>query len=529
MASSKHEDEPEKTALTNNDSISDEEPNLKGDWPNIFLLLLLYTMQGLPLGLINAIPIIIQSNKNVSYKDQAFFSLVRWPYTLKILWAPFVDALYIHKIGRRKSWLIPLQFSMGGCFLIMANNIENWLPKTGRPNIEMLVSVFFVSKMLAATQDIVVDGWALTMLKKKNIGYSSTCGIIGSTFGIMMGSVFFVLITSEEFCNKYLRSISDTGGIMTIKSLLNICGVLFMVITTLIAVFKKEKDCMLEDDHVKLNTFQNYLLIWDILKLPSIRIFAIALFTSTVAFSVSEHLAKLKLVDAGISKDDMVVIETGLLFAKMIIPMVVAKFTSGLKLMNINLKAISIRLFWNIVYATLIYYTPTLITTNGVVNIPKYYFPILVTVLLVDTMLSHTMVIAYSAFFSRISDPRFGGTYMTLLNTILNLGYSLSASTVLIMADVLTFKKCSFDTIANNCSTLDLQNMCKTNGGDCAIIVNGYYMETAVCTVIGTVWYTIFKNVLQTLQTKSSSHWIVNVEKPAKEKNDKNVYALTIN
>lgn len=52
------------------DSNSAEKPNLKGDWLNFFLLLLLYTMQGIPFGLALIMPIILQSKKNVSYKDQ---------------------------------------------------------------------------------------------------------------------------------------------------------------------------------------------------------------------------------------------------------------------------------------------------------------------------------------------------------------------------------------------------------------------------------------------------------------------------
>jgi len=50
----------------------------------------------------------------------------------------------------------------------------------------------------------------------------------------------------------------------------------------LIAIFKKEKDNRLEDDHVKLNILQNYSLLWDILKLPSIQLLAIALLTAKV-------------------------------------------------------------------------------------------------------------------------------------------------------------------------------------------------------------------------------------------------------
>lgn len=43
--------------------------NLKGDWMNIFLLLLLYTMQGLPLGFSAAVVILLKNNKSITYND----------------------------------------------------------------------------------------------------------------------------------------------------------------------------------------------------------------------------------------------------------------------------------------------------------------------------------------------------------------------------------------------------------------------------------------------------------------------------
>lgn len=53
------------------DSNSADVPNLKGDWHNIFVLVLLYTMQGIAgLGLSVGIPALLQINKNVTYKDQ---------------------------------------------------------------------------------------------------------------------------------------------------------------------------------------------------------------------------------------------------------------------------------------------------------------------------------------------------------------------------------------------------------------------------------------------------------------------------
>jgi len=147
---------------------TEEKPNLKGDRLNFILLIILYVIQGFPVGLTIAFSIILQDNKTITYSEQAIFSIASWAYILKIFWAPVVDALYVQWIGRRKSWLLPLQILMGSFLIYAAGNIDNWLPeKTKRPNLVKLLLVAFVLNSLSAFQDIVVDGWSLTMLKKK--------------------------------------------------------------------------------------------------------------------------------------------------------------------------------------------------------------------------------------------------------------------------------------------------------------------------------------------------------------------------
>lgn len=64
-------------------------------------------------------------------------------------------------------------------------------------------------------------------------------------------------------------------------------------------------------------------------------------------------------------------------------------------------------------------------------------------------------------FFFRISDPRFGGTYMSLLVTITSVGWSISKTLSLQMVDVLTFGKCSND-YQNDCSTIGLEQVRKS-------------------------------------------------------------------
>jgi len=63
--------------------------------------------------------------------------------------------------------------------------------------------------------------------------------------------------------------------------------------------------------------------------------------------------------------------------------------------------------------------------------------------------------------------------------------------------------------------------MCKSKGGDCIVKVNGYYVETVVFTIIGIIWYFVFKNKLKHLQSMSPSHWLVHTKTQASE-NDKN-------
>lgn len=72
-----------------------------------------------------------------------------------------------------------------------------------------------------------------------------------------------------------------------------IWGIIFIFITILIAILKKEKDSRLEDEHVELNIFQNYTLLWGILKLPSVKILAIALLTAKVLIKKKYYKYKL--------------------------------------------------------------------------------------------------------------------------------------------------------------------------------------------------------------------------------------------
>jgi len=62
-----------------------------------------------------------------------------------------------------------------------------------------------------------------------------------------------------------------------------------------------------------------------------------------IGFAATDNVAILKLIDAGVPKDNIVLIKTTMFVVKMILPLVVVKYTSGPKPMNVYLTATPIK------------------------------------------------------------------------------------------------------------------------------------------------------------------------------------------
>ena len=71
-------------------------------------------VSGLPLYLILSTLAIWLTRENIDLSTIGLFSLTQIPWTVKFLWAPILDNYKIpyltNKFGRRKSWLMIIQF-----------------------------------------------------------------------------------------------------------------------------------------------------------------------------------------------------------------------------------------------------------------------------------------------------------------------------------------------------------------------------------------------------------------------------------
>lgn len=492
-----------------------ESRGLKGDYSNIALLLFLYILQGIPLGLSGSIPLVLQARK-VGYRAQAMFSFVFWPFSLKLLWAPLVDALYNRRMGRRKSWLVPTQYLMGIFMFVLSGHIS-WMlgeiesstgeKSQGPINVFLLTSVFFALYFLAATQDIAVDGWALTMLSRRNVGWASTCNAVGQTVGYSLGNIVFLALESPEFCNMYIRSTPSDVGVVTLGSFLYFWGIVFMISTTLVLVFKSENADEDEDEVGEKgpleNTVQTYKQLLSVLKLPAVQSLAVIYLTCKVGFCAIDSVTGLKLVEKGVPKEKLAILAVPMVPIQVLLPLLISKFTAGPRPMNLYLKAFPCRLLMGIVFMYVVHWTPSTKLANG--DYPFYYYVTLVAVYGVHQVTLYCMFCSCMSFNATISDPAIGGTYMTLLNTVSNLGGNWPSTIALYFVDSLTWKSCQGG--PGYCESPQASQKCEEAGGLCFTEYDGYYTEVVITMILGVLWLLWRRKRIQHLQQLPESSW----------------------
>jgi len=162
---------------------------VRTSYKNIALLFFLYLSQGLPFGFqATALPLFMREN-NQSLASIGYAGILALPWMLKALWAPLVDRFYSEKIGKRKTWIIPLQ--MGLVLLIFIASIF-----ASVEHLSILYVLIFLMNLFAATQDIAVDGLAVDILADNQLGAGNAAQVIGFKTGMILSGGLLVWLTS---------------------------------------------------------------------------------------------------------------------------------------------------------------------------------------------------------------------------------------------------------------------------------------------------------------------------------------------
>ncbi|OII72943.1 uncharacterized protein cubi_02174 [Cryptosporidium ubiquitum] len=447
------------------------------EYMNIFYLLTLYTIQGLPMGISHSIPFLIQGK--VSYTEQSMFGMVVIPFSIKLLWAPLVDSVYIEKMGKRKTWIIPTQLICSILMIIGSYSpfLPTWLCErvdisnlTGKstPNVILLTIYFSILYFLMATQDIAVDAWAISLLSPQHRSLASTCNIIGQSFGYITSYLGFLFLNDAKICNKYVRplfglEIVEDKPICEMSQFIYFWGIVILLVTIITGIIKKEDDSYIktidnkkDDDHTQenqkseLTIKQAYFLLYKILILKPVILLIILLFIIRVPSAVTESSLEFKLMEFGMKKSDIMLIGPILIPFSFITPFIMTKFVSKgkmpLKLLNIILPLkvlLSLLSCMFLIWSRMIY-KPWIDKQELIETPPLFYYSYL-ALSIFSSILCDSQSLIFMTLFNLISDVRFAGTYITLFNTINNLGYKWPTSLSLWLLDYTNFNYCELN------------------------------------------------------------------------------------
>ncbi|KAG8883215.1 hypothetical protein FRB98_003218 [Tulasnella sp. 332] len=466
----------------------------------VALLIVLYLIQGVPIGLaFGSIPFLLKSK--LSYSQLGTFSLSTFPYSLKLLHAPVVDAIYSSRLGRRKSWIVPIQIIMGSLMIWMGTQAAE-LFEAEHPNVNYITFLFTLLILFAATQDIAVDGWALTLLSQENLSYASTAQTAGLNSGYFLSFTVFLALNSADFANKYIRSEASDIPLVSLGGYLQFWGLMSFAVSLWLFLFKKEDPVAGDDDDLHLKRV--YKSMWEVCKLPHVQLLCLIHMVAKIGFQANEGVTSLKLVEKGLNKEDLALVVLIDFPFQIVGGWLAARWSTGTKAMRPWLWAFWGRLGFAVIYMGIVYWFPSPNVGadsdgKGGRGIPGSFFMLLIVTNVMSQFTSTVQFVGMSAFHTQIADPVIGGTYMTLLNTISNLGGTWPKYFVLRGVDAFTVAHCyledpltiglgiSKSTAGGECVSEAGKSLCKEQVGTCVIERDGYYFMGWLCVSIGVI------------------------------------------
>ena len=136
---------------------------------------------GLPLLLTISVLQAWMKEEGVDLTVIGMMALVGLPYTLKFLWAPFLDRFTLPFLGRRRGWLLVAQFAL--IFSIAGLGFTD----PGK-NPWIVAFAAFLVTFFSASQDIVVDAYRREDLPDQELGLGSSLYVNGYRVGMLLAS-----------------------------------------------------------------------------------------------------------------------------------------------------------------------------------------------------------------------------------------------------------------------------------------------------------------------------------------------------
>lgn len=470
---------------------NEENRLLGGDLPNLILLAFLYCLQGVPLGLcMGSLPFILK--KYVSFAEVGIFSLASYPFSLKFFWSPMVDSYFIQEFGRRKSWIIPLQVISGMLMLWLSNSIDILIQSD--QYIYSLTFMFFLIVCIYATQDIAVDGWAIEILLPQNKPFASTAQSVGQTLGFFLSFSILLALHSAEFCNAVFGYSGD-AGLLSLSTYLYTWGWINIISSLFICYFKHEDNPPPTTDQLGFTLISRKLYAY--IKLPAVQSLILILLTSRFSSSAHDNALALVILGRGLPETYFGILAVIQLPIELLVSISVGFMCRKYSELRIFYYGFVIKLVGCVMATGILYALP------GDEDIDTSYFGLIVGISVISSIGSNCMYVSIFAFVTKIADETMGGTFITLMATLTNLGGTWPKFFIFILID--QYSKPSI------CLS-SLQSCSASCESECTPIIDGYFSTSCLCISIGLLYSIFLHHKISELEQTPRSMWEIQKE-----------------
>jgi PAT family beta-lactamase induction signal transducer AmpG len=184
--------------------------------PRLLVIFAMGFASGLPLALTSATLFFWLREVNVSLTAIGFFALLGTPYSIKFLWAPFIDRFSVpllsRALGRRRSWMLVIQVCLMAAIAGLGFSSPEQTP-------QLTAICAFAVAFFSASQDIVIDAYRIEILDRDEQGAGAAMTQAGYRLGAIVagaGALFLANIIDWSLVYVVMAALVLVGMVVAV-------------------------------------------------------------------------------------------------------------------------------------------------------------------------------------------------------------------------------------------------------------------------------------------------------------------------
>jgi PAT family beta-lactamase induction signal transducer AmpG len=184
--------------------------------PRLVIIFLMGFASGLPLALTGATLAIWLTELRLSLTSIGLFAALGVPYNVKFVWSPLLDRVPIpvltRRLGRRRSWLLVIQFALIGAIMALGAT------RPGQAPLWTALAALGVA-FLSASQDIVIDAYRIETAREHEQGATAAMTQYGYRLGMLAsgaGALFLAAFLPWPWVYAAMAGLLSIGVMTTL-------------------------------------------------------------------------------------------------------------------------------------------------------------------------------------------------------------------------------------------------------------------------------------------------------------------------